>query len=264
MADYDIYNKDLIERYLLNRLDEEEMAEFQARMLYDARLRKEVRVMRALQKSLVAARRSSQKTNFLRWRLTLLLVGAAVVLTGLLVYRYNASGTGKAENQSAPPSPELPVQQPVQNSIPPPNDAPEKPAPKPAPIAADFSPNPALEGYLDDNVRGANEHLDITVTPAGKRFIRKEGKIFFQLSGACNVIDKKPALPMKVLIYSSKKEDYENAQPRWEQKIPLSQEGDRVSFQVAAHIVLQPGLYYVLIENEASGAVLYAGKFAAE
>jgi hypothetical protein len=191
------------------------------------------------------------------------LLGLAVVLTGLLIYRHNASGTEKAENQSAPPSPELPVQQPVQNIIPP-NAAPEKPAPKPAPIAADFSPNPALEGYIDDNVRGANEHLDIAVTQAGERFIIKEVKIFFQLSGAFDVIDKKPELPMRAPIYSNKKEEYENAQPRWEQKIPLSQEGDRVSFQVAAHIVLQPGLYNVLVENEASGAVLYAGKFAAE
>jgi hypothetical protein len=66
MADYDHNNEDLTERYLLNRLNEEEMAEFQARMLYDARLRKEVRVMRALQKTLVAARRNSQKTNFLQ------------------------------------------------------------------------------------------------------------------------------------------------------------------------------------------------------
>ncbi len=263
MADYDHHNENLAERYLLNRLNEEEMAEFQARMLYDARLRKEVRVMRALQKSLVAARRNSQKTNFLQWKWTWLLLGLAVVLTGLLVYRYNASGTGKTESQSAPPTPELPVQQPPQNIVPP-NAAPEKPAPKPAPIAADFRPNPALEGYLDDNVRGANEHLDIAVTPAGRRFTLKNGKIFLQLSGAFDVIDNKPALPMRALIYSNKKEEYENAQPRWEQTITLSQEGDRVSFQVAAHIVLQPGLYYVLIENEASGAVLYAGKFAAE
>lgn len=261
MADYNHNSEDLTERYLLNRLNEEEMAEFQARMLYDARLREEVRIMRALQKSLVAARRVSPKTIFLQWKWAWLLLGLTVVLTGLLIYLYHASGT--VENKSAPPAPELPVQQPVQN-ITPPNSAPEKPAPKRAPIATNFAPNPALEGYIDDNVRGGNEHLDIAVSPAGKRLLIKDGKIFFQLSGTFDTKAEKPELPMRVLIYSNKKDEYENAQPRWEQKIPLTQENNRVSFQVAAYIILQPGLYYVLVENEVSGAVLYAGKFAAE
>ncbi len=262
MADYDNHNEDLTERYLLNLLSEEETADFQARMLHDARLRREVQVMRTLQKSLIAERLPVKKTNRLLRNKDLLL-GLAVVLTGLFVYLYVESGKKASENKPAPQSPQIPVQQaPRENT--PSNTAPGTPLPqKPsAPIAANLAPNPALERYINSNVRGGTDHLDITMT--GRRFTRKNGKIFFRISGTLDAEGETPAYQVNVLIFSNKKEDYENSRPEWTHRPAFSNVNGRFEFDVAENVALHPGLCYYLVEQRESGEVLKVGKFIVE
>lgn len=262
MADYDNHNEDLTERYLLNLLSEEETADFQARMLHDARLRQEVQVMRVLQKSLIAERLPVKKTNRLL-RNKGLLLGVVAVLTSLCVYLYVESDKKASENKPAPSLPQMPVQQPPRENAPS-NTAPETPLPqKPsAPIAASLAPNPALERYIDSNVRGGTDQLDITMT--GTRFTRKDGKIFFRISGNLDAKGEIPPYQVNVLIFSNKKEDYENSRPQWTYRPSFSQVSGRFEFNIAENVTLLPGLCYYLVEQRESGEVLKVGKFIVE
>lgn len=255
MADYDNHIDDLTERYLLHQLNEEQVAEFQARMIHDAQLRRKVRIMRTLQKSLIAAHRSTKKTNRLLQR-TGLAVVLVCIFAGLLVYWNNTSRTEATKKKAAPSPPETPAQQP----------APQAPLqPKlPAPVAANLVPNPALERYLNDNVRGNNDRLDIASPLPGARFTSKDGKILFRVSGALDAKGEAPGSRMSVFVFSNNKEAYENDRPLWKQKLTFSQENGQYRFQAAARMAVQPGLYYYLIENEESGEVIKVGKFTAE
>lgn len=263
MADYD--NEDLTERYLLNRLSEEEMADFQARLLHDTRLRREVRIMRNLQKSLIAERRSARKAKRLPWHLFIGLAGVAVALAGLLIYLSQPSDKATPDIPSAPLPSEMPVQQPVQDDNPskPMLQKPDQEKPM-APVASNFSVNPILERYIDNNVRGGNGHLDVAFPPAGSRFKRENGKIFFQLSGTLEGSDEVPDYSVNVFIFSNRKEDYENSQSQWEKHLNFLKESGRFRLSIAEKVALYPGLYYFLIENEESGEVLKVGKFTVE
>lgn len=259
MADDDT-RMDLIRRYLLGQLSSTEHADFQTRLLLEPELRQEVQMMRAAQKVLRTTGTGKDARG--RWLMRLLLVlGVIAVIQGGVYLYWNRSKN--AALPDTPPDSNTPAREKTQRPIDPnktikatPLDRPVSSTPKP--VAAEFRPNPALERYIGGNgglLRGSDAGLVLRRPRSGTRFTTNGRTTSIRISGSV----KTGALPLRAHLFKNDPAAYTGFKPEWSADLPLlSAETDKgqFSFEAVASVVATPGLYYLLLENADSGAVL--------
>ena len=275
-----------IERYLLNRMTETEKAAFQLELLQDDGLRNEVKMMRRLQKTLVAEQRmakQSRPSSNWKWWLPLLLLP----LVGFYFWNTTSVEPRMTPEIPVPESTDTPVLTPAVEDIKPVEKIPEienspekssKKIPeksvqpkdsvvkKPKIYAGadpiDLVPNPLMEQMMT-GVR--SNDFKITLNSPGSN-----GKIKWQKAGTALTFageietEQSNSPRLNLLIFSNKKEDFEN----WNylQSIALkttkTDTGFRFSNQV--ELISKKGLYYYLIENADTELPVFTGKFFLE
>lgn len=259
-------NSELVERYLLDQLSEEEKTVFQAQLLRDPDLQEELRQIRYLQKAMRAEKLQSEKRGRpgRRW----LFLGISffmLLLTGIL-WLYFSKTNAVSSNTFSPAksSPQNP--QPSQKVPPVTTPSEKQTAPKTTlkeskPVASDFVPNPDLENFIGNTVRSGAFQLNITQPLPNSQLHRNRGQVEFKLEGT---IEGKPVeenWPLQIHLFSNKKEDYQNFKSIWTAPVFLNSDGDPRSFSITKSLPLTPGLYYFILENSDSGEMLYVGRF---
>jgi hypothetical protein len=260
MADDDI-RMELIRRYLLDQLSRTEKADFQTRLLFEPELRHEVELMRAAQKVLRADAVYGYARGrwLMRWLFVLGILSA--VSSGVYLYFQRGGKDAVAPIIKSAPSIHL---QPARDT----NESPEIPGKKALPIpdtrpskpvAAVFQPNPALEHYRAGNgniLRGQNAALTLDQPRPNAYFPTADRQTLLPIAGSA----ANGKLPLRVHLFSNNPADYTRFAPKWSTDLALSPTPDnngRFTFRTEANVTVPAGLYYLLLENSESGAVLY-------
>lgn len=270
-------NEEKIERYLRNTMSESEKSAFQFELMRDKSLREELAMMRRLQKALVAeSRRPAQGGSRWSpwWLLTLFLLPAAY-------FFFNG------ENETT-----LPSTEPIEKVVPPtsPEDKKEeekkeeeelpieeeksiedilKPSQKEdksteaeikQPIAladpADLVPNPLFEQMMT-GVR-SNQMIINSNSPNKNATLKWQQNLSITFQGEIET-GEKPIL--NLLIFSNKKEDYENWNYFVQTAATIEKTDAGFTYFAQPTLSIKRGLYYYILENEETEEPVLTGKF---
>ncbi len=123
------------------------------------------------------------------------------------------------------------------------------------PVAANFRPIDKLETYIGSQVRSGAFHLQVEEPGSGTTL--RAGNTNFRLSGKTE-----GAIPagqtFHTMLFSNDLKDFEAMRPIESLALGLSSD---TRFLLEKKISLQPGLYYIIIEEEQSGEWLFVDKF---
>ncbi|MGK0363971.1 MAG: hypothetical protein ACI85O_001025 [Saprospiraceae bacterium] len=282
-----ITNNERIEQYLLNRMTENEKSAFQFELMQDRNLQEEVKNMRRVQKTFIAASRGnsdfSQPLFDKKWLLLLLLLP-------LLYFVLNFS-TGN--NNTPPPTNEKETVTPIikeetkveegtienpetietetdksiekENTIPKLEieEQPQKVEEKTeTPVyAANYDANPLIENELNSFLRG--DYKVTKISPIGERtYIAKDGRISFSYRGELET-EKMPEDDFSLImeIYSNELDAFKLERFIIQSPVDLSSEASPYQLAWAANFDVEPKLYYYLLRDDYSGVTLNGGKF---
>lgn len=156
--------------------------------------------------------------------------------------------TPKEENKKQPTQKKSPIKE-------------EKKAPR---IYADFQVNPDLESFVGNKMRADDTELVISspVQNAALKIINENVNLLF--SGKINTDKNEIDIPLRLLFFSNKKEDYGNFNFIFAENLSFEKAENIFQFKLDKNIELTPGLYYYLIEDEESGEVYFANKIIVE
>lgn len=257
-----IESHDVVGRYLRHELTDEEYTAFHLFMLEHPDFRKAVEAerhaYRALRARTVTTQRHATMTSPFKPRTLILL--AVLLLTGLwYFYRINRSAAPVLTDPTevrpliidtprpAPALPDTPQERPTS---PPSDERSNRTAESIAsPIAAaDFSPNPYLEPYLESGTRSASLTLSVALPDTVYR--RAEGYVTLPL--AYRWTSTAP-LQGRILLFSNAPADYLDFRPLLAQAISLAEARSAQSGQQSLNVDVPPGLYYLLWEDAVSG-----------
>lgn len=155
-----------------------------------------------------------------------------------------------------PPAPKL------ESPVPPPADITptktetesSKTLKKDQPIAAAFKPIPKLEPYIGSQTRSDDFHIRLKEPQTGATLPLRSA---FRLSGKIE-----GALPahtsFKVLIYTNNQQDFEDIRPFESFALEPNAAGE---FLIQKQLRWTAGLYYIMFEDQQSGAGVYVDKF---
>lgn len=145
-----------------------------------------------------------------------------------------------------------------------PDKTPEAPVQRPAPepIAAAFKKMPALEEQIGSRFRGGDFELRVSSPADNSTLPLQDEKVHFKLSGVCEGSIPAAGIMLNILIFNNKTSDYENMRPVARQNFRIDR--GKPDFQWAAKLALQPGLYYVVVEEKESGDRLWISRFSAK
>jgi|GEM_PF-4011887 len=275
MDDQYIKDHSVVERYLTNQLEKEELEEFSCRLMKDTDLQKKVEANRLLfkllwktQQEAVSTRQASSRWT---WQRLLTIVMALVLLVSLSLWLGRKGET----MPTSPPSKTVPLEQPTgenqTETTPSPLNNKEKlptseeveeeslpeEEPKPVPFAANFEPNPLLEGYFTSRRGGV---INVTQPSQVTQFTREAGRFVFHLEGKLEL--EREGEIVLLYFFTNKRADYEEFSPLESAELTLEKTGAAGSFSFQWQKTLEwtSGLYYYLLEGEESG-LLYVGKF---
>ena len=155
------------------------------------------------------------------------------------------------QQESPTPTPGAPTEDLPKTNDPQPNNS-----PRPSrPVAADFQPIKNLETYIGSQVRSGDFRLYVEDPRSGVTF--RAGRMNFRLSGKTE-----GAIPagqtFHTMLFSNDLKDFEAMRPV--ENLALALKPD-ARFLLEKKISLQPGLYYIIIEEEQSGEWLFVDKF---
>jgi hypothetical protein len=269
---------DLIAKYLADEMDAQERASFELRMATEPDLAAEVRLEQELGETLNQASAENQlraslrnisgkfdtpesltrtnggKTRNNAWIGWLVACGLFIA-AGVFIWNMRQP---EHIAPSAIPVNETPSRVPTV----PEGHTPEKVEEKNTvsqsqPIAGAFKPIPKLETYIGSQVRSEGMQFQVETPRSGMDFQLQNDKVSFQLAG--KMVGKASAdATFRVLIFSNNKSAFERLEPAYSQSLELNATG---AFQLKKQLKLPIGLYYLLIEEEASGAWLFVDKF---
>jgi hypothetical protein len=288
--DNNLNSNDMVQRYVLGMLSEEETATMQTRLLFNKQLRQEVESFRTIRKELSATRLSTPAPTGKMVGYRALLIGS-LLLAGLVsIVAWRSS-----RQQPAVPAP-VPVVQPTgpiasapSNPSAPvaaiPSTVAEK-APaettKPivsnetiAPVTAqpedngapallaqldpeDYAPYPYLE-QMTSGMRGDEGVITLFKPINGQQFKGAAEKIVLPFEG--NIVSRKQPYDFHLAIYSNKPRDFETDSPVLHVKVPLEKVNDMTwTFAMQTSVRLKPGLYYFILTTR-EGTMTTVSKF---
>jgi hypothetical protein len=165
--------------------------------------------------------------------------------------------TPETPQQAVPPaeSPAVLPGTPAEN-LPKTDDIQQNNSPRPSrPVAADFQSIQKLETYIGSQLRSGAFRLHVEEPRSSATL--PAGKMNFRLSGKTE-----GAIPagqtFHTMLFSNDLKDFEAMRPV--ENLALALRPD-APFLLEKKINLQPGLYYIIIEEEQSGEWLFVDKF---
>lgn len=276
-----------VEQYILNQLSESEKATFQTALLFDRNLQNEVKVMRQLQKVAITDKPLVTPSTFgktLPWGLTVaLLAGLAFFLISRMDKTESVETEvpimeDKTDTEKVATIPD--ADRAVEIQLPPKKediqviekDGSKKSdrsnkkqaieSSKPQMIAANYEANSLIESEFGTSLRG-NYTFNITTPKANQRFSLQDGKLNWILEGSLET-NKRPDRDFSLLleIYTNSTEQYQRSKPLAQSPISLEEVEEsvyRFTYQQALNVDLR--LYYYLLRDDFTGAVLAGGRF---
>lgn len=253
---------DVVGRYLRHELTDEEYTAFHLYLLQHPDFKKEVEAerhaYRALRARTVTTQRHATMTSPFKPRTLILL--AVLLLTGLwYFYRTNRSAAPFTIDPSEVRPLIIDTPRPTPALLDTPQERPTLPSRDErthrtaesiaSPIAAaDFSPNPYLEPYLEASTRSAALALSVSLPDTVYR--RAEGYVTFPLTYRWT---STVSLQGRILLFSNAPADYLDFRPLLAQAISLAEARAAQSGQQSLNVDVSPGLYYLLWEDAVSG-----------
>lgn len=252
---------DVVGRYLRHELTDEEYTAFHLYLLQHPDFKKEVEAerhaYRALRARTVTTQRHATMTSPFKPRTLILLI--VLVATGIwVVYRTIQPSAPTSPTLRDTPlldtTPEVPVP-----NLPPPADTPsvsrpispttqpQRKAPSSPIAAADYTPNPYLEPYLDSGMRSSAYTVTVSL-PDTLRL--SERKVRLPLAYEWNTTQP---LAGRILVFSNAPADYLDFRPLLTLPFDLPTTTAPVKGTFSIPVSLTPGLYYVLLEDRDTG-----------
>lgn len=283
-----IEENDVIDRYLLHQLSEEELRDFSLEMMQDPSLQAEVEEARVVMKTLWKTRRTKRAKKKFRWLPIVFIF--SILLLGLLGYTLFQSPKNFSIDQISNPeenmdSPELPTSEKRETKLQeqietenenPPNDLPakntleqqnpskeKKASPKKA-IAADFSPNTLLESWIGTGVRSNEYSFFLSKPVSDSKMNRVAGKVDFQVAGEVESPESEIVAYFQVHLFSNQEEDYKKFKSLYSWDLEFEEKEGKFHFNIEENLELEPGLYYYLIRDEDTGMKHVVGKMRVE
>lgn len=181
----------------------------------------------------------------------LALIGAVV----MLVFRQKEEPALPVPPVLQQESPTIPPGTPAEN-LPKTNESQQNNSPRSSrPVAAAYQPIQNLESYIGSQVRSGDFRLQVEEPQSGVTF--RAGRMNFRLSGKTE-----GAIPagqtFHTMLFSNDLKDFEAMRPVENLALDLKPDA---RFLLEKNIHFQPGLYYIIIEEEQSGEWLFVDKF---
>ena len=292
-----IQQHDIIERFVLNQLEDQELDAFLLYQMRHPEVQKEITAKREKIKAIRAAgRHGSGKSSLSKWLFFFLTL---VVFTGMVWWwmQKTTPAADKGPIQETresilPPkkktdpsiieldsniqkekrpleNKEGPIKNPPLKTKPKPEDEKPKPPPPNQPIAANFTPIQDLELMMDNTLRSEGYELTIDQPKVRDTLIlsRNSGPqstATLHFSGSfkdasSDILSES----FKLSVFSNDLQDFQNFQPVHTFTLKLSEKDTGYLFSIKEKLDLNPGLYYWIIENETSGDLLTVRNFLA-
>lgn len=284
-----IDRNNIIERYLLHQLTDEERHRFRTALLFDPKLREEVENTRLLYRQIKASlaprrpRAWYQNRSSLRLGLLVLLTAAVLIWLALPKPPDASSASSPDMPERTTIAPKQPTAEAEQKAVPKqpaakadaetvtaPRTKKQQALPKPdmpQPIARlepSYAPHPYLDQFTDSYNRNGQSVASLTRTPDSLYRIEEDGSLLFQLGGQLRVKGAVPTERFVVRIFSNKLEDFDRFRPLYNLSPAISIGEGEATFSTTARLQLQPGLYYYLLEDNEAEDLIYTGKFIVE
>ena len=147
-----------------------------------------------------------------------------------------------------------------------PSSVPTEPVPSsttPGPIAANFTPNDQWE-FLRDNQRRSVYDLQwrIERKPEDRQLNQTEDSTPVEMTVVFDQLPNATRDALRVHIFDNSKTAYERFQPTLSRSLIWQDESDgTVIGTLDLRVVLSPGLYYCVLENETTEAILFVDRF---
>lgn len=280
-----IKDNEVIERYLLGQLSDDERQAFRVALLFDENLRQEVEDTRLLHQQIQQLKSTTKpfSKKYVWW-----LIGSfVIILTAISIYFLNKNTTERPQQNTTPSienaqkndkksnetntdtitkieKEEKEIQPKIQPFTP------KKKATKPTkplqPIAAaDSKTHPYLDQFTTGGFRNNEVKITVNSPKIGETLILENEKINLNLKGVLT-LDKTPEKERFVVrLFSNKKADFDNFKPILSVNPTITKlENNDYQLSFNAVIPLPQGLYYFIIEDNAIEDMIYVGKFLVE
>jgi hypothetical protein len=283
-----IKENEIIERYLLGKLSDDERQKFRVALLFDKNLQQEVEDTRLLQQQiqlLKTTKSLAKKQSFTPWIIGGLLLLFIVIVSYFInkniisqeekipttiekpqkTIESTIESTIKStiEESTKPATDDLLKQEEQQPIVEPfiPNQKVKKPPQSSQPIAeAEIEKSSYLEQFIDGNFRNNEVRIQVRSPKVGETLLLKNGAINLDIKAILS-LDKMPEKERFVIrLFSNKKVDFDNFKPILSANPTISKSGNNYELSFNAIVPLPKGLYYYIIEDNDVEDMIYAGK----
>ncbi len=292
-----IQEKNIIERFVLNRLNEEELDEFLVYQMMHPDVqelielkREEIKSVRALKDGIP---RPSKNMSGKRGFFLEILVIFTLIIAGIWYFGKDSntnepatsdrteaiSNDSSIENTLKEKS--TPLQEPKQekpktekqkdktprikekNDYIPPTTV-EKP-PENLPIAANFEPNPDIELFIGNHTRSAGFEFEMKRPITNDKLLFGGEQTTIPFEGVFKDMEAADTQEgFQIHLFSNDKDAFNNFEPLWTKTLELKTIEEGFGFYLESSIVIPEGIYYWMVENTSGSSLYGVGKFTVE
>lgn len=280
-----IKDNEVIERYLLGQISDNERQEFRVALLFDESLRQEVEDTRLLHQhiqQLKMAKKQPKPKKIIWW-----LIGSLLMISIATVAYFANKNNFVKKQENTPSTIEMP-QKTIKKTTEPATDellkeeqieekkeenqleiepfVPEKKVTTPKksspPIAAaDTKTHPYLDQFVTGGFRNNQVKITVNSPKINEKLTAENGKINLNIKAVLS-LDKTPEKERFVVrLFSNKKADFDNFKPILSDNPTISESDNQYNLSFNAIVPLPKGLYYFIIEDNEKEDMIYVGKF---
>jgi len=249
-------NQEKIEAYLSGTLTGTVLEQFEAELLTNEALAMEVSIHRDMAALLVSSPKDELRANLanlsddyivakegFNWDKWLPLLALAALSTTI------QQKESVQKEQTAPKKP-TPKKQP---QFLPDTPKPQPKKPNPAIAAADLAPNPALESFINNQVRSGD--FDFEVAKVNDLAI-VDDEVVIKYQGQLTTNEDLSEYAFTAHLFSNKVADYENFSSIKSWNIGFTEFSETImQFNIEEQMQLKPGRYYLYLEDADSGTI---------
>lgn len=280
-----INENEVIERYLLGKLSDDERQKFRVALLFDKELQQEVEDTRLLHQHiqlLKTKKYTNKKSPFKGWIIGILFL----ICIGVVFYFINKNKINQQKNTPVviensqknidpiikekinPTTDDLLNQEEekevkkeliIEPFIPKKKEIKTKVSP---PIAeAKTEENLYLEQFIDGNFRNNEVKIEVRSPKIEETLLLKNGQINLNIKGIV-ALDKMPEKnQFFIRLFSNKKADFDDFKPLLSANPTINESENKYELSFNALISLPKGSYYFIIEDNEIEDMIYVGKF---
>ena len=280
-----IKDNEVIERYLLGQLSDDERQAFRVALLFDENLRQEVEDTRLLHQhiqQLKTAKKQPKLKKIIWW-----LIGSLLMISIATVAYFMNKNNFIQKQENTPETIETPQKtikettEPATDDLPKIEETEEENQPEIEPFvpekkgttpkkssqpiaAADTKTHPYLDQFTTGGFRNNEVKITVNSPKLSEKLTAENGKINLNIKAILS-LDKMPEKERFVVrLFSNKKADFDNFKPILSANPTISKSDDYYNLSFNAIVPLPKGLYYFIIEDNEIEDMIYVGKFLVE